>query len=139
MTGKAAFVDTAGWMMLSDASDEAHDEARHFRDDWLERGGIFVSTDFVLDETLTLLRVRLGLDAAERWWNQVEGSSRVVWEPIDSSRAEKARRWFFRFRDKAFSFTDCTSFVVMKERRLRTAVTSDRHFVQAGFQVVPKS
>jgi len=138
MTAKATFVDTAGWMMLSDASDAAHGRAKVFRDTWLERRGIFVSTDFVLDETLTLLRMRLGLDAAERWWNQVEGSARLVWESIDASRAEKARRWFFRWRDKAFSFTDCTSFVVMKERRLRTALTSDRHFLQAGFQIVPK-
>jgi hypothetical protein len=138
MSAKATFVDTAGWMMLSDASDATHGDAKVFRDRWLERGGIFVSTDFVLDETLTLLRIRLGLDAAERWWNQVDGSSRLVWEAIDASRAEKARRWFFRWRDKSFSFTDCTSFVVMKERRLRTALTSDRHFLQAGFQVVPK-
>jgi predicted nucleic acid-binding protein len=138
MTAKAAFVDTAGWMMLSDSSDKAHDDARRFRDDWLERGGIFVSTDFVLDETLTLLRMRLGLDAAERWWNQIEGSTRLVWENIDSTRAEKARRWFFRWRDKAFSFTDCTSFVVMKERRLKTAFTSDRHFVHAGFLIAPR-
>jgi len=137
MNPRAAFVDTAGWMMLADAADPVHERARKFRDAWLERGGVFVSTDFVLDETLTLLRVRLGIDAAERWWNQVEGSSRLSWEWIDPSRAESARRWFFRWRDKSFSFTDCTSFVVMKERRLRTALTSDRHFEQAGFQIVP--
>jgi predicted nucleic acid-binding protein len=92
-----------------------------------------------MDETLTLLRMRLGIDAAERWWNQVEGSARLAWEWIDSERAESARRWFFRWRDKAFSFTDCTSFVVMKERKLRTALTSDRHFVRAGFQIVPSA
>jgi predicted nucleic acid-binding protein/antitoxin (DNA-binding transcriptional repressor) of toxin-antitoxin stability system len=137
MTAKAAFVDTAGWMMLADAADPVHARARTFRDDWLKRGGVFVSTDFVLDETLTLLRMRLGIDAAEAWWNQVEGSGRLVWEWIDTQRAERARGWFFRWRDKAFSFTDCTSFVVMKERKLRTALTSDRHFEQAGFQIAP--
>ena len=108
-----------------------------FRDGWLRSGGRLLSTDFVLDETLTLLRVRLGLDAAECWWNQIEGSSRLVWEWIDPERADKARHWFFRWRDKAFSFTDCTSFIVMKEHRLRTALTSDHHFAQAGFEVVP--
>jgi uncharacterized protein len=138
MSAKATFVDTAGWMMLTDASDDLHDDARRFRDAWLEQGGIFVSTDFVLDETLTLIRARLGIDAAERWWDQVEGSSRLAWEWIDAGRAERARRWFFRWRDKSFSFTDCTSFVVMKECKLRTVLTSDRHFEQAGFQVVPK-
>jgi predicted nucleic acid-binding protein len=134
---KDLFVDTAGWIMLADSADPMHRRAVSFRDGWLERGGVLISTDFVLDETLTLIRFRLGLDAAEAWWNQVEPSVRLTWESIDPSRAEKARRWFFRWRDKDFSYTDCTSFVVMKERRLRTALTSDKHFVQAGFERAP--
>jgi uncharacterized protein len=134
---KAVFVDTSGWVMLADAADPDHARARACRDDWLRAGGRLLSTDFVLDETLTLLRVRLGLDASERWWSQVEGSARLGWEQIDEGRAEKARQWFFRWRDKDLSFTDCTSFVVMRERRLRTALTTDHHFVQAGFQIVP--
>ncbi len=134
---KELFVDTAGWMMLADASDPQHTAARTARDAWLKSGGLLVSSDYVLDETLTLLRVRLGLAAAEAWWNQVEGSGRLIWEWIDTLRAEKARRWFFRWRDKAFSFTDCTSFVLMRERRIKAALTSDRHFSQAGFTVSP--
>ena len=137
MTLKRMFVDTAGWMMTADGSDPQHSAAVVARDTWLKRGGILLTTDFVLDETLTLLRVRLGLDSAERWWDQVESSPRVSWEWIDPERAEKARRWFFRWRDKSFSFTDCTSFVVMKELRIRSALTSDHHFVQAGFESVP--
>ena len=136
---KGLFVDTAGWMMLADARDEDHKRACAQRDRWLERGGLLVSTDYVMDETLTLLRIRLGLDSAERWWDQVSVSGRLMWEWIDAERAEKARSWFFRWRDKSFSFTDCTSFVVMKERRLKNALTSDRHFVRAGFRIVPSS
>jgi predicted nucleic acid-binding protein len=137
MSGRVLFVDTSGWMMLADAADPSHHEAVRARDEWLLNGGTFVSTDYVLDETLTLVRFRLGLDAAERWWSQVEDSTRLSWEWVDPVRAEKARRWFFRWRDKAFSFTDCTTFVVMKEKRLRSALTSDRHFRDAGFDVVP--
>lgn len=134
---KELFVDTAGWMMLADSNDPQHEAARAERDTWLEAGGVLVSSDFVMDETLTLLRVRLGLGAAEAWWNQVEGSRRLLWEWIDGLRAEKARRWFFRWRDKSFSFTDCTSFVLMKERRIKSALTSDRHFALAGFRTLP--
>lgn len=43
----------------------------------------------------------------------------------------------FRWRDKPFSFTDCTSFVIMKEQRIRQALTCDEHFAYAGFQVLP--
>jgi uncharacterized protein len=137
MTVKRVFVDTAGWMMMADAGDPGHESAVNFRDRWLEEGGVLLSTDFVLDETLTLLRVRLGLDAAERWWELIDSSARVIWEWIDQERAEKARRWFFRWRDKSFSFTDCASFVVMKELRVHRALTSDYHFHQAEFEIVP--
>ena len=131
MTG--LFVDTAGWVACTDAADPAHVKAVTTRDTWLEEGGIFVSTDYVVDETLTLLRLRLGLDAAETWWQQVDGSSRIRWEFISLIRADKARSLFFRYRDKEFSFTDCTSFVVMRELKLREVLTTDQHFVQAGF------
>lgn len=131
------FVDTAGWVAMADAADPAHAACRASRDEWLEGGGVLVSSDYVLDETLTLLRMRLGHAAAARWWEQVEGSHRLRWEWVDPPRAERARGWFFRWADKDFSFTDCTSFVLMKELRLKRALTTDHHFRQAGFEVVP--
>ena len=100
---------------------------------------MLLTTDFVVDETLTLLRFRLGLTAAERWWQQIDRSSRLRWERIDSDRFEKARDLFFQYRDKDFSFTDCTSFVIMRETRLTHALTTDTHFRQMGFQTVPGS
>jgi len=98
---------------------------------------VFVTSDYVADETLTLLRIRLGIDAAETWWQQVDGSSRVRWENISPARADKARSLFFRYRDKSFSFTDCTSFTLMRELKLREALTTDHHFLQAGFGIKP--
>ena len=134
---KALFVDTAGWMACADAGDPAHAQCRAARDGALEAGQTLITSDFVVDETLTLLRVRLGLRAAETWWQQIDRSSRLRWERVDSDRFEKARQLFFRFRDKEFSFTDCTSFVIMREARLTHALTTDRHFRQAGFHVFP--
>ena len=49
----------------------------------------------------------------------------------------KARCWFFEWNDRDFSFTDCTSVVVMKELRIKRALTTDRHFSQAGFESLP--
>ncbi len=123
--------------MLADADDPLHERATSLRERWLVEGGRFLSTDYVMDETLTLLRARGGLAVAEQWWMQVGEGPRVRWEWVSPARAEKARYWFFRWRDKAFSFTDCTSFVVMKERRINVALTGDRHFAQAGFEVLP--
>jgi predicted nucleic acid-binding protein len=135
---KGVFVDTAGWMACADASDPEHNRAREARDSALEEGNVLIATDYVLDETLTLIRRRLGLAAARAWWEQIEGSSRLRWEWIGIARAEKARSVFFRFSDKDYSFTDCTSFVVMQELKLKRALTTDHHFRQMGFVVLPE-
>lgn len=134
---KGLFVDTAGWMACADASDPSHESACKARDAALEAGTLLIATDYVMDETLTLIRMRLCLPAAKAWWEQVEGSSRVRWEWVGMERAEKARRAFFRYRDKGYSFTDCTSFVIMQELRLKEALTTDHHFRQMGFHVLP--
>ena len=134
---KAVFVDTAGWIACADGADAAHARCCAARDAALEAGQTLVTTDFVVDETLTLMRLRLGLNAAETWWQQIDGSPRLRWERIDSARFEKARHLFFQYRDKDFSFTDCTSFVSMRELRLTHALTADRRFRQMGFEMLP--
>ncbi len=114
------------------------------RDSCLKGGRILVSTDYVIGETLTLVRGRLGLRAAAEWWAQIDASSRIRWERINASRAEKARARFFEWTardpwtDNHLSFTHCTSFVVMEELGLARALTTDRHFSQAGFETVPR-
>lgn len=134
---KGLFVDTGGWMACADAADPAHRRACDARDGALEARLPLVTTDFVVDETLTLLRVRLGLPAAEAWWRQIDRSARLRWERVSAERFDRARQLFFLYRDKRFSFTDCTSFVVMQELKLTRALATDRHFRQMGFQAVP--
>lgn len=88
---RAIFVDTAGWVACADASDRAHGVARAARDAALEAGHRLVTTDYVVDETLTLLRMRLGIAAAEAWWAQVDGSSRVRHEATRFGPRRRAR------------------------------------------------
>lgn len=96
-----------------------------------------MSTDYVLDETLTLLRARLGIERSRLWWDQISASARIRWEAVSAERAARAREWFFRWTDHDFSLTDCSSFVVMRDLGLRSALTTDRHFSIAGFETEP--
>lgn len=136
---KSLFVDTAGWMACADSKDPAHIQSCAARDAALEVGRALLTTDFVVDETLTLMRFRLGVGAAEAWWRQIDDSHRLRWERVDSDRFERARQLFFRYRDKDFSFTDCSSFAVMREFKLVQALTTDHHFRQIGFKVLPSA
>jgi len=122
---------------MADRSDPVHQASRSERDMWLTKGGSLLTSNYVVDETLTLIRMRLGMDAAENWWNMLSQSSRLNIEWIHPHRAELARVWFFKWRDQHFSFTDCTSFVVMQELSLDQVLTSDHHFRIAGFEVLP--
>lgn len=135
----AVFVDTGRWMACADRADPAHASCTAARDGVLEAGRSLITTDFVVDETLTLIRFRLGLAAAKAWWQQIDGSTRLRWERVEDHRFERARQLFFQYRDKDLSFTDCTSIAIMRELKLAAVITTDRHFHHVGFDVLPAS
>ena len=62
---KPMYVDTAAWVSAADSADISGPLVRQIRDQWLSEGAILVTADYVVDETLTTIRFRLGLDAAE--------------------------------------------------------------------------
>jgi predicted nucleic acid-binding protein len=56
---------------------------------------------------------------------------------VDEPHFLDAWHYLVRRRDKTFSLTDCISFVLMQKLGIRTALTFDHHFVQAGFETQP--
>jgi predicted nucleic acid-binding protein len=88
---------------------------------------------------LTLIRFRLGLAAAVTWWQQIDGSGRLRWERIENDRFERAGGLSSQYQDKDLSFTDCTSIAVMREFKLKNVITTDGHFQQVGFDVLPSA
>jgi predicted nucleic acid-binding protein len=55
---------------------------------------------------------------------------------LNSRVFDRAVQLYLARPDKGWSLTDCTSFVVMKDHGLRQALTGDRHFEQAGFEIL---
>jgi hypothetical protein len=97
---------------------------------------LLVTTDYVLDETYTLLRCVLGHRAAVAFGREIHnGGIEIV--QVDESIQQEAWDILEQYRDKRFSFTDCTSFVVMKRGNIQLAFTLDRHFQQYGYRTVP--
>ena len=64
-------------------------------------------------------------------------SPRAIIADIDAALRRDASDWFFRYEDKDFSFTDCTSFALMRREKISEVLTTDRLFLQAGFVAVP--
>lgn len=132
------FVDSSAWLALADVRDANHSKAISCHRQ-LARGsmGRLITTDYVWDETLTLLRRHVGFDLARTFYDEVTKGESVqpVW--VSPEHFAEARAIFFRYRDKAWSFTDCTSFAVMRALSIEDAFTLDRDFEQAGFRVHP--
>jgi hypothetical protein len=131
---KRLFVDTGAWYAIVDKNDPDHKNAEHF----LKNNKIpLLTTNFVLDETITLLRSRLGWSVAKEFGQRLKDSRFVSLVAVRDEDEEKAWEIFLKYKDKDFSYTDCTSFAVMKRLKMNTAFAFDKHFNAMNFQIVP--
>jgi uncharacterized protein len=97
---------------------------------------VFFTTDYILDEALTLFKAGGLAHITYRLWQVVDGSEALAFRHVGPERFTKARTYFERRADHAYSFTDCTSFILMKEFGATDALTTDRHFEEAGFKAL---
>ena len=130
---KRIFIDSSAFLALEDESDEHHEEAIRFRDHDLLSGNYeFITTSYILDETLTLIRSRLGILPSINFSKKIRKSQIVKILSVTKEEEEKALDLFEKYDDKTFSFTDCISFVMMQDLGIHEAFTFDEHFVQMG-------
>jgi predicted nucleic acid-binding protein len=130
------FVDTSGFYASVVARDDAHTRAAHALAKASRARARLITTDYVLDETATLLRARGCGHLVEPLLSRVMASRACRIEWMDAERFASTRRHMARHGDKTWSFTDCFSFVVMAELGLQVALTKDRHFKQAGLRAL---
>ncbi len=133
MAAADVFFDTAGFLALWDASDEHHAPALRLQERLRRARRRFLTSEYVADETVTLLLVRHSHRAAADFLTTIQESEALRLEWIDPARFHNAAEIFRKHGDKEWSFTDCTSFAIMRELRVRDAFTTDRHFREAGF------
>src|SRR2546426_9584278 len=74
-----------------------------------------------------------GLGNPER--EAVQPNDRVVW--VDESLFERSVEIFRGSDRRTWSFTDCSSFALMKQLSISEAFAFDAHFKEAGFTVFP--
>jgi uncharacterized protein len=126
-------LDSAGFLALWDTRDEHHAAAVALQEELTRMRRHFLTTDYVVDETATLLLVRHSHAAAVDFLDTIERSEALRLEWIGPDRFHAASALFRKHADKEWSFTDCVSFATMRELRIRDAFTTDHHFKQAGF------
>lgn len=130
------FVDTSGLYALVDRRDSRHVAARDVVVKLVRGGRRLVLTDQIVVESVNLANARSGKRVGVRVLDLIEQSAGIRMEWIGSTRFDATKAFFRKHADHGYSFTDCSSFVVMRELGLRSALTSDNHFAAAGFDVL---
>ena len=129
------FVDTGAWYSYFVPTDPDSEVARAWFSNNREQ---LVTTDYIIDELLTLFRARgessRAIDIGQQLWRSEHAE---LWYLSEQDLAE-AWNVYRRYDDKDWSFTDCTSYALMKREGIRKAFAFDRHFRQFdGITVVP--
>jgi predicted nucleic acid-binding protein len=128
------FVDTGAWYALVDSDDTDHKAAAAF----LAANALpLFTSNFVFSETVTLIRYRIGHEAARSFGQKLKESGSVMAVAVTPLDEERAWEIFAKYRDQDFSFVDCTSFAVMERIKLTAAFAFDRHYSVMKFAVVP--
>lgn len=129
------FVDTSYYLALVSPRDAYHSQAGQLAVA-IERP--LLVTEFVLLEVGNALS-RGGLrQLFVEMLAQIRSDPHTVVVPASPDLFDKGCQLYARRRDKTWSLTDCTSFVAMEEYQVTDALTTDRHFEQAGFNVLLK-
>lgn len=140
---KKVFIDTWAWVALANKRDSCHTQAEKENVRLLDDGASFVTTNFILDETYTLIRMRAGHKATVSFRREfvlpcIE-SGLVELVSITAESEDKAWEIFESYGDIKLSFTDCTSVAVMRHKELVEVFTGDTHFQHLGFTILPKT
>jgi predicted nucleic acid-binding protein len=128
------FVDTSAWFAYFLPVDPNHQRVRTYVGSLAEPTA---TTDYCIDETLTLLSVRgeprRALEAGRAFFH--EQVARIQF--LTAEQIQRAWILFQRRATAGWSFTDCTSKIVIDDLNIRSAAALDEDFQQFGIQVMP--
>jgi predicted nucleic acid-binding protein len=129
------FADTFYFIALLDSSDASHPKAVG----WSRRKGVsFLTTEYILIELGDTFHAPGPREEFVAFQDALRADSKFRVLPSSPHLYMAGLNLFRRRRDKHWQLTDCISFAVMREHRIREALTGDRHFEQAGFTALLK-
>lgn len=130
------FIDSSFWIAVSDVSEKDHKRSLSLLKKFKENKSLMVTTNFIFDETFTLIRKRQGVSRAIEFRDVIGKFGRQLQlERVTVADEENTWKWFVRDIDK-LSYTDCTSFAVMTRLGIKQVAAFDEDFVKVGFDIV---
>ena len=125
-----AFVDTSAWLAHANRQDPAHLRIRNVLRTFQGR---LITSNFIFDETVTLCLYRLGYQVAATVGEVLLDLTVVHLIRITPEDEQSAWALWLARPDKTYSYTDCTSFVLMRRLGLQRVIAIDMDFQREGF------
>lgn len=127
------FIDTSAFKALVDSQDLFHKSAIKILNELINEGCELTTSNYIIDECLTLLRVKCSLESAIEFKKFLSNSKPEIKAlRVKASHEFGAWKWFTKDWSK-LSFTDCVSFAQMGELGIKRVFGFDNHFEKAGF------
>ena|SRR5438093_356865 len=130
------FVDTSAWFAYVNKGDPEHAATRNAL---REFEGRLLTSNLVFAEVVTLCLFRLGHRTASKVGSVLLDPDVTDLVRITAGDEDGAWRLFQDRSDQLYSFTDCTSFHVMRRLGITKAASLDDDFLREGFQVLPSA
>ncbi len=139
---RACFIDTWAYVALANRRDAGHEVALEVDQFLADEGWTQVTSEWVLDETVTQLHLLAGAAVVSRFLDDLDAqlkARQVMLLNVSTPRFDAAVRQFRALAPKVprLSLTDCTTFALMTELEIRWAFTADKHFYAAGPRIGP--
>src|SRR5947209_2353635 len=129
------FVDTGAFVARYHAQDQFHGASLTSWDKLRKSGAKLYTSNFVLDETITLLGRRAGYGFAAGKARLIYASPSLTVLRPEAKDELRAVELFTKYADQEMSFTDCVSFALMSGHKIKQVFGYDDDFVLAGFQL----
>jgi predicted nucleic acid-binding protein len=130
------FLDTAYAIALSAPNDQYYHQAILLADQLQKSNARLITTQAVVLEIGNTLAKQRYRQAAIALLEALDKDPTVEIIPLSQELYERAVELYRNRPDKEWGLTDCISFIVMQDRGLTDALTTDSHFQQAGFRVL---
>jgi predicted nucleic acid-binding protein len=127
--------DTSGWLALGDQAQPEHAAAAQVYRERLQKKQRFLTTNYILAETVALMTIRSRLPRAQvlAFAQTIKTAPHVEVVHVDEALDTAGWALLQSRLDKSWTLVDAVSFILMQQRGLTEAFTTDHHFEQAGF------
>ena len=136
---RSIFVNSSGWLALYNPNDPNHPAARALWEELRSQPVRFVTTDYVLDQVFTALKMFGSLQAAQAFNELVKRSSLMRLFMVDSVIFDRAWDIFVEDAPPHWTFTDCINYAVVKYLAVDEVFTFDPGFSAPGMVTIPVS